>query len=365
MKNKLHLIANYLPQFHPTKENNEWWGEGFTEWTNVSRARSLFKNHKQPHLPSSLGFYDLRYSEIKNKQAELAQEAGVSAFCYWHYWFGNGKRLLNIPFDQVVSTGKPNFPFCLGWANHDWESKDWNPNASAFIKKKLVIQEYGGIDDYKMHFYDMLPAFKDERYYKINGKLVFMIFRPDSIPDAELFISTWRYLAKENGIDDFYFIARTVDKNLRDIYLNQGYDLVNLCMLLYPFDIKFRTFNIIKRMVKAKLFNKVNVVEYSNAIKVFDDKVNYDDKIAPTIIPNWDHTPRSGVFGTVLNGSNPALFKKHVNNMLKAVKHKEDKIIFLKSWNEWGEGNYIEPDIEWGKKYLETLSNCIRDIKLL
>ena len=359
------VIAYFLPQYHPVPENEKWWGKGFTEWTNVAKAKPLFKGHYQPKIPADLGFYDLRYPEIKIQQADLAKEAGISAFCYWHYWFGNGKRLLNQPFDDVIKSGQPDFPFCLGWANHDWQRKDWCSDASIMVKEMLIEQTYGGTEDYTQHFYEMLVAFKDERYFKIDNRLVFTIFRPDSIPDIKVFISTWNDLAKMNNIPFFYFIACTVDKNEVEQLLIDGYDLVNLSMLNYPFKIKYTKINILSRFILSKLFNRINVVSYAKAIKIFNDKLNEHERVAPTIFPNWDHSPRSGIFGHILHNSTPTLFSIHVNDMINAVKKKKEKIIFLKSWNEWGEGNYIEPDLKYGKKYINVLSSyLIKDIEL-
>ena len=361
--NRPKIIAFYLPQYHPMPENEIWWGKGFTELTNVAKAKPLFKEHYQPKIPADLGFYDLRYPEIKEQQAELAKEAGISAFCYWHYWLGNGKRLLNLPFDEVLKSKKPDFPFCLGWANHDWQRKDWSSDASIIIKEVLIKQTYGGIEDYKQHFYDMLPAFKDKRYFKIDNRLVFTIFRPDSIPDIKIFFSTWNDLALKNNILSFYFIAHVGDKNMIDKYLTDGYDLINLSMLNYPFKIKYTKINMLIRFISNTLFKRLNIANYSEAIKIFNDKIICHEKVAPTIIPNWDHSPRSGKFGHILHNSNPKLFSVHVRDILNAVKDKKEKIIFLKSWNEWGEGNYLEPDLKHGKKYIHILAQCLKNTK--
>lgn len=163
---KPRIIALYLPQYHPFPENDEWWGKGFTEWTNVARARKLFPGHNQPHIPADLGFYDLRLPEVRMQQAELAKQAGIEGFCYYDYWFGNGKRLMERPITEVINSQKPNFPFCFAWANHSWYKKLWDPKQPG--KDKLLIkQEYPGIKDYTEHFYTLLPAFKDNRYVKV------------------------------------------------------------------------------------------------------------------------------------------------------------------------------------------------------
>src|SRR5690606_30741117 len=190
---KVKAIAFYLPQFHPIKENDEWWGKGFTEWTNVAKAKPMFPGHYQPHIPADLGFYDLRLSEARIAQADLAKKYGISAFCYWHYWFGNGRRILERPFQEVLESGTPDFPFCLAWANETW-SGIWHGNP----KTILVEQVYPGEQDYIDHFNSILPAFKDKRYFKVDGKPLFMVYKPMEIPDLPLFVSTFRRLATEN-----------------------------------------------------------------------------------------------------------------------------------------------------------------------
>jgi len=199
------IIAYYLPQFHPIKENNQWWGEGFTEWTNVGKAKKLFRNHYQPKIPKDLGYYDLRISDIRVKQAELAKEAGIDAFCYWHYWFDNNKQLLEMPINEVLKTGKPDFPFCLGWANESWEAKVWDNNSTK-INKILIEQKYPGIEGYKDYFYNTLKAFKDKRYFRIENKPVFLIFKPNNIPKPNNFISYWNQLAKKKDLQKDCFL---------------------------------------------------------------------------------------------------------------------------------------------------------------
>lgn len=166
------VIAYYLPQFHPIPENDNVWGPGFTEWTNVAKARPVFHGHYQPRIPADLGFYDLRLPETREQQAQLAREAGVEGFCYWHYWMGNGKRLLQRPFDEVLNSGKPDFPFCLAWANHDWKTNTWkNKGGNQMICEQL----YPGDEDYIAHFNYVLKAFKDHRYITVDGKPLFLI----------------------------------------------------------------------------------------------------------------------------------------------------------------------------------------------
>ena len=207
MNKKARVIAFYLPQFHPTPENDKFWGKGFTEWTNAAKAKPLFKGHHQPHIPADLGFYDLRMPEIRESQAKLAKEAGVEGFCYWHYWFGNGKQFLQEIFDDVVESGKPDFPFCVGWANHSWTNKNW-VNTPTFSKDFYIAEQlYPGPEDHEAHFYSLLKAFKDPRYIKVDGKLLFYIFAPLNLPNADHFIEQWRKLGEKENLPGFYFVG--------------------------------------------------------------------------------------------------------------------------------------------------------------
>ena len=187
---KARVISFYLPQFHPIPENDKWWGKGFTEWTNVAKAKPLFKGHYQPKIPADLGFYDLRMNEARVAQAQLAQDAGIEGFCYWRYWFGKGKELLDTPFKEVLASGKPDFPFCVGWANHSWSSYTWEKGSSKVSDVLLMEQTYIE-EDYVAHFYELLPAFRDRRYITVDGKPLFVVFDPMAIPDASVFINTF------------------------------------------------------------------------------------------------------------------------------------------------------------------------------
>lgn len=352
------FIALYLPQYYPTKENDEWWGNGFTEWVNVARARSLFKGHVQPHLPADLGFYDLRLSETREAQAALAAKYGIEGFCYWHYWFGNGKRLLERPFTEVLESGNPKFPFCLGWANHSWYKKLWDPKGG---KDTLLIEQtYPGIDDYINHFNTLLPAFKDPRYIKVNGKLFFIIFDVKNFADAKNFIKTWRHLAKENGLNDFYFVATDYGLRFYDLAMEMGFDAV------YEADKTNIHHNLSKiqkviHLIKRRFFNIPTVFLYKDAIKYMVMDYCKKNNVIPCITPNWDHSPRSGRHAFILYKSTPELFKKIVKRAFEVIKNKpkQEQIVIIQSWNEWGEGNYLEPDREFGHGYLKALKEII------
>lgn len=376
---KARVIALYLPQYHPIPENHEWWGKGFTEWTNVAKAKPLFKNHYQPKIPTELGFYDLRLPEVREQQAELAKAAGIEGFCYWHYWFGNGKQLLERPFNEVLESGKPDFPFCLGWANHSWTSKTWNKEKHANVPSILMEQTYPGIKDYEEHFYSVFPAFKDKRYIKVDEKPFFLIFDPLNFADVGDFINCWNELAVKNGLKGVHFVAvgsasfrsngegkynllkvNSEEENYKHL-LNMGFDAVNSVGTTGAI---VKTQGLFQMYVKAflKRVLKINVVDKVKQEKVNDNLFSDVDKwenVYPTLIPNYDRTPRTNV-DTFFIDSTPEVFKKSIEKCVDLIKDKEDehKIIIVKSWNEWGEGNYMEPDIKYGRGYI----NAMRDV---
>lgn len=355
MKKNARVIALYLPQYHPIPENDQWWGKGFTEWTNVGKAKTLFKGHYQPRVPADLGYYDLRVSETRKAQADMAREYGIEGFCYWHYWFGNGKRLIERPFNEVVKSGEPDFPFCLAWANDTWKGFAHGLNN----RNVLIEQLYPGEEDYTAHFYEVLDALKDERYITVEGKPLFMIYKPLDNEEIKVFIKTWRRLATENGLKGIYFVGHINNSNGDvDSVMNVGVDAVNT-VRINNYLINHRTFfqKIIKRI--NKVFRGVpNAFSYKIMSKYFiEPEIDSLELVYPSVIPGWDHTPRSGKEGLVITNSTPEYFRSHLRDALKTVENKSDehKIVFIKSWNEWAEGNYMEPDLKFGKQYLEVL----------
>lgn len=350
MNPKVRIIAFYLPQYHPIPENDTWWGKGFTEWTNVAKAKRMFRNHYQPRIPADLGFYDLRVPEIREAQAMMAKNHGIEGFCYWHYWFGNGKRLLEKPFNEILKSKKPDLPFCLAWANESWKGFEHGVNG----RNVLIEQKYPGKEDYTSHFYEILPAFQDNRYIKINNKPIFYIYKPFQIPSAKEFIDVWQNLAIKNGLKGLYFVSQTLETGKTQELLDVGFNAVNTNRFAEIF--KKRS---LKNRLMSKMFRWPGVFEYKKVIKQLNSEEETRETVFPTIVPNWDHTPRSGRMGSVFHNSTPELFKSHVIDTIKLVEHKEHKIIFLKSWNEWAEGNYMEPDLKFSTQYLEVLKSVI------
>lgn len=359
---KLDIIAFYLPQYHPTKHNNEWWGKGFTEWTNVGKAKPLFKGHYQPKVPADLGYYDLRIPQVREEQAELAKEAGITGFCYYHYWFEEGKEELDFPFKEVIRLKKPDFPFCLCWANESWHSKFWNPNGE--IQKRLLIeQKYLGTEDNIKHFNSLLEAFKDNRYIRINNKPIFMIYKPLEFHGIKEFIQLWQTLAKKNGLDGIYFIGYTLFGDRDYGKLKEfGFDAICSCRL-GDYNKITNIFNKIRLIIRVKL-GIPRIYDYGKIYHQFVSNLEKNEDVIPTLIPNWDHTPRSGKGGYLYYNSTPELFQKHSEEILNIVKAKNNshKLCFLKSWNEWGEGNYMEPDLKYGHGFLTALKSAISNI---
>lgn len=363
--NKPKVIAFYLPQYHPTPDNDKWWGKGFTEWTNVGKAKPLFRGHYQPKVPADLGYYDLRLPEVRDAQVELAKEAGIYGFCYYHYWFGNGKEELELPFNEVLKSGKPAFPFMLCWANESWHKKFWNKDGKGSSKEVLIEQTYPGEQDMIAHFNRLLPAFKDPRYIRIDDMPAFMIYKPLEHPQITKFIEVWQRLAKASGLPGIFFIAQhqeTWKNGITNKLLSLKFDMVNTMRLFEaaywhtPWIVK--VWNKLKRSVLRQPL----VRPYETCVKYFFNNEDTKENVSPTLIPNWDHTPRSGMNGLVLINENPIIFSKYVNDVAKKISKKKLPYIFLKSWNEWGEGNYIEPDLRYGREYINSLKTALRDI---
>lgn len=354
---KVRAIAFYLPQFYPTPENDEWWEPGFTEWTNVTRAKPLFHGHYQPRLPKDLGFYDLRVPEVRERQAAMAREAGIEGFCYWHYWFA-GRRLLDRVFSEVVESGKPDYPFCLCWANHSWKAKTWKPNMP---DQMLIEQTYPGVEDYKAHFYAMLPAFKDKRYMTVDGKLIFGIFAPENFSDFFLFAKTWNQLAKENSLLGFYFFALAQGTRKLNRFEHSHYNAIVLDKMIDHFQEYSSTW--LKRRYKGLLFriHKPIRLDYNRYVDLSIESFKNDESLIPCIDPDFDHTPRSSYRRIIYDNSSPDKWERLCKSSVEILKTRtiNDSLLFIKSWNEWGEGNYLEPDQKWGHAYLDATTRAL------
>jgi len=371
------LFAFYLPQFHPIPENDAWWGPGFTEWTNVAKARPLFPNHIQPRLPRDLGFYDLRVPESREAQADLARDCGVEGFCYWHYWFGDGRRILERPFQEVLDSGKPDLPFSLAWANQSWTGI-WHGSPNSILMK----QEYPSRADEVAHFNFARRAFEDPRYQCVDGKPVFVIFAPQDLPNTADFIDHWRELAHKSGFPGLYFVA------LADRH-RAGIDRYNEPMLA-PFDAvtphpphdyiqdlphnlaaklrkRLRTRNFARPGTSApNRFNRPARYDFADVVAKALHDLPDSARFLPCVLSGWDNTPRSAARGVVFEGTTPELFAEYLQKAVDRVRNRppEQKIIFLKAWNEWAEGNYVEPDALSGHAYLDAIKRVLHPSRL-
>ena len=349
------VFAFYLPQFHPIAENDERWGKGFTEWTNVAKAKPFFPGHRQPRIPADLGFYDLRLAETRNLQAELARSARIEGFCYWHYWMGNGRRLLETPFEAVLQTGEPDFPFCLGWANHDWTGV-WFGSPEIHVK-----QEYPGEDDHRRHFEEaLLPAFLDSRYLQVQGRPIFVIYNPHAIPNTNRTTDLFRKLARDAGFDDLHIVGHSAgyeDKEPLglDAVIYSNHRLGAEKWPRHP-ALRFLFDKVLRKLGYPK------ICPYEEASRWFLRPGECRINEYPCLVPQWDTTPRLRNSGVVIQGSTPARFGQHVRDALSKSSHlpEQHRIFFLTSWNEWAEGNYMEPDTIYGRGYLDELASALR-----
>ena len=381
---KPRIIALYLPQFHPIPENDEWWGPGFTEWTNVVKAKPSFRGHVQPKIPADLGFYDLRLPETREQQAQLAREAGIEGFCYYHYWFG-GKQLLERPFNEVLASGKPDFPFCICWANHSWSNKTWNRKSNVQKNSMLIEQVYPGDQDDEEHFLSLLSAFKDPRYITIDGKPLFFLYSPWTHSRLKEWITNWRRLAQEHGLKGLYLVGMcdsvltfklnadgtrslTIPnlKSSADIFqsvLDMGFDAVNSFGRRRGELLSKGKYTDLAKTVMRKVGLPIGAYyDYAKTVKGFFAPEDKWENVFPTILSQWDRSPRAASYDGIYVGATPEKFERHIKDALEVIKEKtpEHQVLILKSWNEWGEGNYVEPDLEFGHGWLDAVRNAIK-----
>lgn len=360
-------IAIYLPQFHPFQENDEWWGKGFTEWTNVTKAKPLFEGHYQPHLPADLGFYDLRLEESRLAQESLAKEHNIYGFCYYHYWF-NGKRLMTEPIDRKLKNPKEDLPFMFCWANENW-SRAWDGN-----DKDVLIEQRYNFEDDRQHIRFLLPIFKDERYIKVEGKPVFIIYKSTELPDVKETIRIWREEAKEEGIELYICkMDRWNTPNGQDV-LDLGFDAA---IDFQPLSASLKNYKkpITKSSYKSRLLNKLKskickstqppkspqIIDYQDYTKFDAANFNPQYKLYPGFSPSWDNAARRKFNATIFINASPVIFHYWIIEKMKKFKpySKEENFIFINAWNEWAEGNHLEPCQKWGLEYLEALKNAI------
>ncbi len=334
------LIAFHLPQFHTIPENDEWWGKGFTEWTNVTKAQPLFDGHYQPHVPSDLGYYDLSDPSSLNAQAALAQEYGIHGFCFYHYWF-NGKLLLETPLHQMLKSGEPDFPFCLCWANEDW-TRAWDGRSG----ETLISQNYSDADDIR-HFHYLLNFFEDKRYIRINGKPLFLVYRANRLPSPLKTTTIWRDFARKSGLGEIYLcrVESFSDEHTDPVAL--GFDAA------IEFQPDWRELG---QKLENPAYGTHRVYDYSTVVEKMCKKPGVSYTRYPCVTPAWDNSPRRKSDAVIFINSSPAVYQRWLRHAVNTVQHlpPDERLVFVNAWNEWGEGNHLEPDQKFGRSYLEV-----------
>lgn len=363
------IIAFYLPQFHAIPENDEWWGEGFTEWTNVKNGVPLFQGHNQPKVPMGGQYYNLLDDNVKEWQVSLAKDNGIYGFCFYHYWFG-GKLMLQKPVEQYLANQTLKLPFCLCWANPEW-TKIWAGEGS----KVLIGQDYGDESQWEQHLQYLLPFFRDDRYIKENGKPLLVIYTPAEIPCLKDMIIYIRKRMKEEGFDGIklayqYYVSPSEDKEIRPLF--------DYCIKFQPIyalqeiegqNQKGRFLSVLRRIdgLYQKIFRrtlsdflkKVRCTDYDLVWKTILAQ-QPEEKDIPGAVVDWDNTPRRGKAGRVFLGATPDKFKEYMKKLIKKAQNEyKTEYIFVTAWNEWSEGSYLEPDENNGDAYLKAIKQAI------
>ena len=346
----LRLIAFYLTQFHPTPENDLWWGKGFTEWTNVTKAKPLFENHLQPHLPSDFGFYDLRVRQTRRDQIKVAKQYGIDGFCYHYYWF-SGKRILNLPLDDMLVDPESDMPFCLCWANESW-TRRWDGTDHEI----LIAQEYFPDDDINF-IKSLVPFFKDTRYIRIDGKPYFIVYRPQHLPNAHLSVEIWRDYCRSIGLGEIHIGAALTHGN--NDYVQFGFDSGvefpphNLNPINFNNQLRFYT----------KFFG--NILQYSDIAQSYLDRQYGAARVFKTVFPSWDNTARTKERALIVLNGLPENYEYWLASTIDIVKQlgKEEELIFINAWNEWAEGCHLEPDQWFGHEFLQATLNAKNGLK--
>lgn len=360
MLNKIKPIAIHLPQFHPFAQNDEWWGKGFTEWTNVTKSKPKFHGHYQPHLPSDLGFYDLRLEESLIAQTKLAKQYGIYGFCYYHYWF-NGKLLMEAPLEKMLNSDKIDMPFCLCWANENWTRK-WDGSENLV----LIEQKYNLQDDLD-HIHYLIRFFKDDRYIQIDGKPVMLIYRSELHPQIKEATDLWRKEVKKAGFKDLYLIR--VENFERGIIPSEhGFEAgmefapdVTLVKKKYLKETNYFKYIVEKFShnlgIKNSPYLDNKIYSYNELADNMMAKTPFNYKQYRCITPSWDNSARRENGAHIFMDSTPEKFgewTKFVTEYTDQNFEGDEKIFFINAWNEWAEGNHLEPDMKFGKAYLEA-----------
>jgi lipopolysaccharide biosynthesis protein len=338
------VLAFFLPQYHPIPENNEWWGNGFTEWTNVMRGKPLFTGHYQPHFPADLGFYDLRVPEVREHQAELAREAGVDGFVYYHYWF-SGRRLLERPVNDIMVSGKPDFPFALCWANEPW-SRNWDGQS----RHVLMPQQYSTEDDLA-HITYLLEVFKDPRYIKHEGRPLLLVYRPSALPNPKNTFNLWQQEARKAGFPGLHLCSVGAFPDEYRPAAELGMDVM----------VSFRP-NLMDCGEKLRSSDPLEVGYRLHSVWPYERLVDVCLKTALPdwpcyngVTPSWDNSARRKEGAVIFKDASPQLYGEWLAEVLYRDQFRPSgtDFVFINAWNEWAEGNHLEPCSRWGNAYIQ------------
>lgn len=341
------VIAFYLPQFHPIPENDAWWGKGFTEWTNVTKARPMFAGHYQPRLPGDIGFYDLRLREIRHQQIQLAQKYGIYGFCYHYYWF-SGTRLLNGPIDDMLSDVENDFPFCLCWANENW-TRRWDAKEHEI----LIAQKFLPGDDVNF-IKELLPFFRDPRYIRLDGAPLLIVYRPQQLPNPKRTTETWREFCAGEGIPEIHLCAALTHGN--EEYTKYGFDSG---VQFPPHNLKVETIN--KKLDFCGEF-RGRVYNYPEIAESYLEQEYKNSRVFRTVFPSWDNTARRNERATIVLNGTPENYEYWLSETIRrAINDFQagDCLVFVNAWNEWAEGCYLEPDRKNQHSFLEATLRAV------
>jgi lipopolysaccharide biosynthesis protein len=363
----IRAIALYLPQFHPIPENDEWWGKGFTEWINVVRAKPRLPGHNQPHLPADLGFYDLRLPEARAAQAELAANHGIYGFCYYHYWF-HGRQVLERPVNEIWKSGEPDFPFCLCWANEPWSRRWDGSNAEV-----LLEQRYSTSDDLA-HIRALIPFFLDPRYIRVMNRPFLAVYRASELPDPQRTAELWRREAEGAGLKGL-FLVRVESHNEtgdpRDIGFDSSLDFAPRWSGLGRSQIFRRKWWHRHKLGTGEQVFRDNVVyEYEDLVKRALAEPLPEYPRIPCVCPGWDNSPRRKSGAVIFMNSTPNRYERWLREIVERQVARTgadgnsdispESLVFINAWNEWAEGNHLEPCQKWGRAYLEATRRALR-----
>ncbi|NEP59500.1 MAG: glycosyltransferase [Symploca sp. SIO2G7] len=336
------LIAFYLPQYHPIPENDEWWGKGFTEWTNVTRAVPQFVGHNQPCLPADLGFYDLRLPDIRQEQTSLAKEYGIHGFCYYFYWF-NGRRILEKPLNDVLQSGEPDFPFCICWANENW-TRRWDG-----LEKEVLLEQKHVLSEDNRFIFDVIPILQDPRYIRVDDRPVLLVYRPDLLENPKKTAEFWRNACLDAGLPGLHLCA--VEFRVSDP-MAVGFD----ALVEFP-PHRFPQKNIVDTFVKVNHNFSGTVFDYYWGVQRAIKRPQPSFRFYRGVMPSWDNTARRREQATIFQYATPDIYRQWLRHVIQDTPQSPEQdrgLIFINAWNEWAEGTSLEPSQNFGKAWLEA-----------